>query len=96
MTLAWTAADAVTPKLIPVVRVMDSAGRDIARSSDDRPGGLETQHWRPEQYVIQQVALMVPGGTPPDVTPSGSRCMILRRGVRSMCLTSRAHLQASP
>ncbi len=65
LTLAWTAADAVTPKLIPVVRVMDSAGRDIARSNDDRPGGLETQHWRPEQYVIQQVALTVPGGTPP-------------------------------
>lgn len=65
ITLVWTAADDVTPKLIPVVRLIDSDGRDIARQNDDRPGGLETQHWRPAQYVVHETTIAVPGGTPP-------------------------------
>jgi hypothetical protein len=65
-TLYWTPRVAeITRDYITVFTLRTPDGLDVSRTNDDRPGGVETHHWRQGQYVRQTAHVDVLAGTPP-------------------------------
>lgn len=65
-TLYWSPRIAdIERDYIAVFTVRTRDGLEVSRTDDDRPGGIETHHWRHGQYLRQQIAVDVPPGTPP-------------------------------
>ena len=65
VTLYWTPRANITNDYITVFTLRTPDGLDVSRTDDDRPGGIETHHWRQGQYVRQAARIDVPAGTPP-------------------------------
>lgn len=65
-TLYWTPRLAeITRDYITVFVVRTGDGQEISRTNDDRPGGIETHHWRQGQYQRQHIGVEIPPFTPP-------------------------------
>jgi hypothetical protein len=64
-TLYWTPRAEISNDYITVFTLRTPDGLDVSRTNDDRPGGVETHHWRTGQYVRQAARIDVPAGTPP-------------------------------
>lgn len=63
--LYWTPRVKLTKDYIAVFTLRDADGVEIAQTTYHRPGGLETHHWRPGQYLTQRAGVLVPAATPP-------------------------------
>ncbi len=67
LTLYWRlVGDAVAVDYTSVITLRDADGEIYTQFTDWQPGGLSTSHWMPGYYVVQQIALRIPPGTPPS------------------------------
>lgn len=65
-TLYWTPRGSeISRNYVAVFTLRTADGLEVSRSDDDRPGGVETRHWRSGQYVMQKARVLVPIATPP-------------------------------
>ncbi|MBK8135311.1 MAG: hypothetical protein IPK52_05650 [Chloroflexi bacterium] len=65
-TLYWTPRGSeISQDYVTVFTLKTTEGLEVSRTDDDRPGGVETHHWRSGQYVMQQARIHVPVATPP-------------------------------
>lgn len=66
LTLYWTPRIAeIERDYVTIFSLRTPDGVEVSKSDDERPGGLETHHWRQGQYVMQQAQIHVPIAIPP-------------------------------